>query len=75
MDFPKGTTIRSKISHSTPGLTKGKAYECLSWGFWRGAYFTIINDRGEKYSIYDPKTYLHTEDVEDVKIATDNESR
>jgi hypothetical protein len=60
-------TIRSKVTESVPGLTKGKAYVFVKWGFYQGAYFTIINDRGEKISIYDPKKYLHTEDIESTK--------
>lgn len=57
------TTVRSKISNRVPGLTKGKAYKFLRWGFWQGAYFEIVNDRGETIAIYDPEKYLHTEDI------------
>jgi hypothetical protein len=60
-------TIRSRVTESVPGLTKGKAYVFVNWGFYKGAYFTIINDRGEKVSIHDPKKYLHTEDIESPK--------
>lgn len=56
--------IRSRITHVTPGLTKGKRYEFIRWGFYRGPYFEIINDRGERIAIRDPKKYLHTEDIE-----------
>ena len=56
--------IRSKVTESVPGLTKDKKYRFIRWGFYQGPYFTIINDRGEEYSIYDPKKYLHTEDIE-----------
>ncbi len=60
-------TIRSKVTDREPGLTKGKAYRFVEYGFYRGAYFTIINDRDEEVSIYEPKKYLHTEDLEDQK--------
>jgi len=60
-------TVRSKVTEPVPGLTKGKAYKFIRFGFWRGGYFTIINDRGEEISIYDPDKYLHTEDIEDKK--------
>lgn len=56
--------IRSKITNPEPGLTKGKRYKCVKWGFWQGAYFTIINDRSETVSIYEPEKYLHTEDID-----------
>lgn len=56
--------IRSKITEKTPGLTKGKAYRFLRWGFWEGPYFEILNDRKEVVAIYDPEKYLHTEDIQ-----------
>ena len=59
------TTVRSKITNKVPGLTKGKKYKFLRWGFWEGPYFEIVNDRGQVMAIYDPEKYLHTE--EDIK--------
>lgn len=64
MEQPKEKTVRSKVTEPVPGLTEGKAYKFIRWGFYKGAYFTIINDRGETISIYDPEKYLHTEDIE-----------
>ena len=59
------TTVRSKITNKVPGLTKGKKYKFIRWGFWDGPYFVIVNDRGETMSIYEPEKYLHTEDVKE----------
>lgn len=56
--------VRSKITNSEPGLTEGKKYQFIRWGFYQGPYFVIINDRGETISIYDPDKYLHTEDIQ-----------
>lgn len=55
--------VRAKITNSVPGLTKGKSYKFLRFGFYMGAYFEIVNDRGEMIAIYDPEKYLHTEDI------------
>lgn len=62
-------TVRSKITNKEPGLTKGKKYRFLRWGFWQGPYFEIVNDRDEVIAIYDPEKYLHTEDIKKKKRA------
>lgn len=67
MATTNNTMIRSKITNRVPGLTKGKAYKFLRWGFWQGPYFEIVNDRGETVAIYDPEKYLHTKDIKNQK--------
>jgi len=57
-------TVRSRITNPEPGLTKGRRYRFIRFGFYQGPYFVIVNDRKEEISIYDPETYLHTEDIE-----------
>ena len=50
----KDKMVRSKVTEPGPGLTEGKAYRFIRWGFYQGAYFVIVNDRGAQVSIYDP---------------------
>ena len=56
----KPTYVRSTVTEKIPGLTKGKTYELVNWGFGRGgAWLQIRNDRGELISIYNSvKDYL-----------------
>lgn len=56
--------VRSRITHKDPGLTKGKKYKFIRWGYWQfQSYFVIVNDRNETVSIMDPNKYLYTEDI------------
>lgn len=48
----------SKITHKTPGLTKGKRYKILNFGFYQGPWLLIINDRGEEITIREADKYL-----------------
>ncbi len=59
--------IRSKITNSTPGLTKGEKYKVIGHGFYQGGYITILNDRNQVISIYDAEKYLHTKDLKKKK--------
>jgi hypothetical protein len=60
MNSKSADLIRSKVTEEVPGLTKGKLYTVVTCGFFKGPYITLINDRNEKVSIYDPDKYLYT---------------
>jgi hypothetical protein len=54
----KGYVI-SKITNTKPGLTEGKKYTVLGWGFYQGAWLLITNDRGEEITIRNADKYMY----------------
>jgi len=53
-------TVISKITNSKPGLTKGKKYKVIEYGFsmTHGPWYEIKNDRKELISIVNANKYL-----------------